>query len=133
VKYEKFALGGGNGQGMTDQQMVTCAGMVGIMLLAEYELAMPEHKRNHRKVKAVNDAIIDLLHGSGHPVDDGAAEFLAANWNRAMFLSECVLDGEEPELSLEAIRSWWDGVKTKDIFMKPIAGRIEWLLQQLEQ
>jgi hypothetical protein len=44
----------------------------------------PEHKRNHRKIKAVHDALKALYENTGDPIDDDTALYALECWNMAV-------------------------------------------------
>lgn len=69
---------------MTDAQMLTAAGALGATLLCLYERVLPPHKRIARKVKAVEDAILNLYHGSGEAIDPEISDHVCKSWDRAM-------------------------------------------------
>ena len=60
----------------TDAQCVT--------LLATFERNVPAHKRIARKVKAVNDSIIDLFQGCGVAIDPDMADLACSTWDKTM-------------------------------------------------
>lgn len=68
----------------SDEDIITLGTTVGTIVLVQLERYIPEHKRNHRKVKAVTDALLDLARGQGKPVDRELAEHWMDVWNETM-------------------------------------------------
>lgn len=69
---------------MSDKQMLTVAGALGITLLTLYERVLPPHKRVARKVEKVKDSVVDLFQSAGDPVDVETMEWLANAWDSTM-------------------------------------------------
>lgn len=65
----------------TDEEIITLGVSIGAILLVQLEQLIPEHKRNHRKVKAVTDAILDLARGQGQPIDKEQIDYWCRCWN----------------------------------------------------
>ena len=74
-------------QPLTDEQAVTIAGVLGISLLMNYRRLMPPHKLIARKVKAVEDAVVDLFRSSGHPVNEALVKCFLDCWDRAVLMA----------------------------------------------
>ena len=68
----------------TDAQCVTLAGALGVVLLTTFERNMPAHKLVARKIKAVEDAILDLYRSSGAELDEPIAELVFKTWDKTM-------------------------------------------------
>jgi hypothetical protein len=73
---------------LTDGQYLTIAGSLAVTLLMLMERFIPEHKRNHRKIKAVREAVHDLYAGAGQSIDDATCGWILECWDRAMALAE---------------------------------------------
>ena len=69
---------------LTDEQAVTAAGALGVTLLGLFERFIPPHKRIARKIKAVENSILDLFAGNGHRIDTETSQWLCECWDRAM-------------------------------------------------
>lgn len=69
---------------LTDAQALTAAGALGVTLLGLFERFIPPHKRIARKIKAVENAVLDLFQGTGHPIDEETSRWLCESWDRAM-------------------------------------------------
>ena len=73
---------------LTDGQYLTIAGALAVTLLMLMERFIPEHKRNHRKIKNVREAVHDLYAGSGQAIDDATCSWILSCWDHAMRLAE---------------------------------------------
>lgn len=69
---------------MSDKEMLTVAGALGITLLMVYERVIPPHKRIARKIDAVKSAVCDLYAGAGEPVDEETIEYFCRAWDKTM-------------------------------------------------
>lgn len=69
---------------LTDKQCISAAGALGVTLLALFERHFPPHKRVARKIKAVEEAIIDLYTGNGEALDDEIATHFCIAWDETM-------------------------------------------------
>lgn len=69
---------------MTDGQLVTLAVSAGVTCLMMMERMLPEHKRNARQIKKVEEAILALAKGNGEPVDNDIMDYWAKSWNKSM-------------------------------------------------
>lgn len=68
----------------TDAQCITAAGALGATLLIIFERNIPQHKKVARKIRAVEDAILELFRGTGEPLDREIAELFCATWDKTM-------------------------------------------------
>lgn len=68
----------------TDEGLITLGVSVGTIVLTQLEQFIPQHKRNHRKIKAVTDALLDLARGNGKPVDVELLQHWCDCWNEVM-------------------------------------------------
>jgi hypothetical protein len=68
----------------TDKQAITAAGALGVTLLIVFERIIPPHKRVARKIKAVENAILDLFHGTGESIDDEICQVMCRTWDETM-------------------------------------------------
>ena len=75
-------------QSLTDKQAITIAGTLGITLLMNYQRLMPPHKLVARKVKAVEDAVVDLFRSTGSPVDTETLKWVLDCWDKAVLMAE---------------------------------------------
>jgi len=73
---------------LTDDQMLTVAGSLGVTLLILFERHIPPHKRNARKIKAVQDAVLSLYQDSGAALDPEIADWVCKCWDKTMHLVE---------------------------------------------
>lgn len=73
---------------LTDKQLITAAGALGVTLLCLYERTFPPHKRIAKKVKALEGAVLDLFHGTGEPVDVEVVNWLCQCWDGTMKAAE---------------------------------------------
>lgn len=73
---------------LTDGQLLTAAGALGVTLLCIFERYMPPHKRNARKIKDVENAILSLFQGSGEVLDPDICDHICACWDMAMRITE---------------------------------------------
>jgi hypothetical protein len=69
---------------LTDAQCLTAAGSLGLTLLCLFERHIPPHKRVAKKIKAVEQAILQLYHGTGEDIDPELADQFCRAWDRAM-------------------------------------------------
>lgn len=81
-------------QPLTDEQAVTIAGTLGISLLINYQRLMPPHKLVARKVKAVENAIVDLFRSTGQQVDTEVLKHILKCWDEAVLAAGDVPGGE---------------------------------------
>ena len=83
----------------TDEQCLTLAGSLGVVLLHTFERNMKPMKNGSpsltaRKIKAVEEAIKDLYKGTGKPIDDKFANLTFRVWDETMIkLSKGVVCG----------------------------------------
>jgi hypothetical protein len=77
---------------LTDEGIITLGTSVGTIVLMQLEALIPAHKRNHRKVKAVTDALLDLARGNGAPIDRELLEHWTECWNQTMVLFQSGLE-----------------------------------------
>lgn len=78
----------------TDEEIITLGVSVGAMILIQLEQNIPEHKRNRRKVKAVTDALMNLAHGNGKPIDTELIDYWTEVWNTTMKRFQSGLEGK---------------------------------------
>ena len=71
---------------LDEQQSLTAAGSLGVILLMLFERHVPPHKRVARKIKAVETAILDLYKGTGKEIDNEVADAVCRAWDKAMKL-----------------------------------------------
>lgn len=69
---------------LTDGQMISAVATLGTVLLMLAERNFPEHKLLHRKIKAVEAAILDLYNGTGQHVDLEICDHFCATWDRVL-------------------------------------------------
>lgn len=69
---------------LTDEQVLTLCSSLAMTVIMQYRQLLPEHKRNARKVKTVEAALFDMLHGSGHALDPQMVDYAISCWNLAM-------------------------------------------------
>lgn len=69
---------------LTDQQLLTMVGSLGVVIMHNYQRLIPEHKRNHRAVAKVESAILEMLKGTGKAIDDDMAQYTFDCWNLAV-------------------------------------------------
>lgn len=69
---------------LTDAQCLTAAGSLGITLLTIFERNFPEHKRVAKKIKAVEQSVLDLYSGTGQPIDPELADYFCKAWDRTI-------------------------------------------------
>ena len=67
-----------------DEGIITLGTSIGTIVLMQLEQLIPTHKRNHRKVKAVTDALLELARGNGKPIDKELVEYWTDVWNATM-------------------------------------------------
>lgn len=65
-------------------ELLTWAISIGMTQLMILRKQLPEHARNARKIKAVEDAIYDLAAGHGKPLSDEMVDYVIGCWNRTM-------------------------------------------------
>jgi len=68
----------------TESEALTAAGALGTMLLMVFERNIPPHKRIARKIKAVEEAVLDLYNRTGAVIHEDIAELMARTWDRVM-------------------------------------------------
>lgn len=73
---------------MTDAQLVTLAVAAGVTCLMMMERMIPEHKRNARHIKKVEEAILALAKGNGDQVDADIMDYWTKSWNKSMQLMQ---------------------------------------------
>jgi hypothetical protein len=78
-----------------DAEILTWAVSIGMTQLMILRKKLPEHARNARKIKAVEEAIFNLAAGHGKPLDDKMIDYVIGCWNRTM---------QEIQLGLEPVR-----------------------------
>lgn len=69
---------------LTDEQCLTAAGSLGITLLSIFERNFLEHKRVAKKIKAVEQSVLDLYSGTGKPIDPELADYFCKAWDRTI-------------------------------------------------
>lgn len=69
---------------LTGKQAITAAGTLGVILLTIFERNTPPHKVIARKIKAVEQAILNLYHDTGEPVDMEILDWIVKTWDRTM-------------------------------------------------
>jgi len=69
-----------------DAEILTWAVSIGMTQLMILRKKLPEHARNARKIKAVEDAIYNLAAGHGKPLDDDMVDYVVGCWNRTMMV-----------------------------------------------
>jgi len=69
---------------LTDEQCLTAAGSLGLTLLCLFERNFPEHKKVARKIKAVEQAVLDLYRSTGQPIDPLLADDFCKAWDRTI-------------------------------------------------
>jgi hypothetical protein len=75
---------------MTDGQMLTFAISLSVTCLNIMERSIPTHKRNSRKIKALEQAIFDAAQGHGEHIDKEFVDFVVGAWNHTMHhISNC--------------------------------------------
>ena len=67
---------------LNEAQCLTAAGALGVTLLNIFERHIPAHKRNARKIKAVQDAVLSLYAGSGQAIDVRLADVICKSWDQ---------------------------------------------------
>lgn len=65
-------------------ECITWAIAIGMTQLMILRKQLPEHARNARKIKAVEDAIYDLAQGHGKPLSDEMVDYVIGCWNQTM-------------------------------------------------
>ena len=78
---------------LSDEQCITAAGTIGVMMLTSFEHIIPPHKLVARKIKAVERAILELYQGTGQPIDSEILNQLCSVWCRTMK----IMSGEKIE------------------------------------
>lgn len=71
---------------LNERQALTAAGSLGVVLLSLFERNIDPKKLVFRKIKAVEDAILDLYKGTGQEIDDEVADAMCRAWDKAMHL-----------------------------------------------
>lgn len=69
---------------MTEGQLVTLGVSAGVTCLLIMEKYIPEHKRNARQIKKLEEAILELAKGKGEELDNDIMEYWAESWNQSM-------------------------------------------------
>jgi len=69
---------------LTEDQALTIAGALGVTMLNIYTKIIPAHKRNARKMAAVEKAIAALYAGQGDVIDEETAVWILGCWNKTM-------------------------------------------------
>jgi len=67
-----------------DAEIITWAVSIGMTQLMILRKKLPEHARNARKIKAIEDAIYNLAAGHGKPLSDEMVDYVIGCWNRTM-------------------------------------------------
>ena len=65
-------------------ELVTLGTSLGIMILMILEKQLPPHARNARKIKAVEDAVLDLARGHCAPITEEMMQYWVDAWNHTM-------------------------------------------------
>ena len=65
-------------------ECITWAVSLAMMQLMILRKQLPEHARNARKIKTIEDAIYDLAKGHGAPIDDELVDLIVGTWNTTM-------------------------------------------------
>lgn len=73
-----------NDRALSDGEVLTLAGALGLTMLHNYSKHVPKHKLVARKVAAVEQSIEDLFKGTGQPVVDEMSNYVMDCWNLAM-------------------------------------------------
>ena len=68
----------------TDAQCLTLAGSLGAVLLMTFERNIPPHKLVARKVKALENAVLDVFKSTGDKVDPEIMELAFSVWDKTM-------------------------------------------------
>lgn len=68
----------------TDAQCLTLAGSLGAVLLMTFERNIPPHKLVARKVKKLEEAILDVFNNTGDKVDPKIMELAFRVWDKTM-------------------------------------------------
>lgn len=66
-------------------ELITLGVSLGVMMLMILEKQIPPHARNARKIKALENAILDLAKGHGAPITEEMTQYWVDVWNRVMF------------------------------------------------
>lgn len=69
---------------LSDEQMISAVATLGVTLLMLAERHFPPHKLVARKVKAVEDSILDLYYSTGKHVDVEITTAFCECWDRVM-------------------------------------------------
>ena len=69
---------------LTELQALTIAGALGVTMLNIYTRIIPAHKRNARKMAAVEKAVAALYAGQGDAIDEETAVWILDCWNKTM-------------------------------------------------
>lgn len=69
---------------LTDAQCLSAAGALGVTLLMIFERHVPPHKRIAKKIKKVEEALLDLFHGCGEKLDEEIADYFCETWDKTM-------------------------------------------------
>lgn len=68
---------------LTEAQILSMVGSLGVTVIAQYENMIPPHKLNARKIKAVKEKILDLFQGTGQKLDEAMVNYWIDCWNLA--------------------------------------------------
>ena len=68
----------------TDEQCLTLAGSLGAVLLMTFERNIKPHKLVARKIKALENAVLDVFKGTGGKVDPEIMELAFRVWDKTM-------------------------------------------------
>lgn len=71
-------------ESFTNGEIVTLGASLGMMVLMQMEISLPEKARLPRKLNALRAAILDLVKGNGARIDDEMVDHWADCWNRTL-------------------------------------------------
>lgn len=84
VSYKPYFPQAPKKEDFTDEELITLAATIGMVILIELRNLLPEHKRNARHILKVEEAIADLVRGTGAPLPKELSEHWLDCWNRTM-------------------------------------------------
>ena len=99
---------------LTDAQAVTVAGSVGVTLLCLFERLMPPHKRVAKKIKSVQEAVLNLYRDTGQKVDPRVSEWVLKCWDTAVSMAADVPGGVATVPRSGPRRGIWDATDHND-------------------
>lgn len=65
-------------------ELITLGATLGMTVLMQMVQLLPKNNDDAKKIKAVTDAILNLVRGSGHRISDEDAEYWTDTWNMTM-------------------------------------------------